>query len=290
MSSARDRLAGLAGVLTRSPWLRHVGWSDALRYATSWYGLRRRAILNGFRVTPIESGFLWVETGPYALAWPSEASLSGLATALVEVWALGNSHYYFDRASPLSRDGAVADVGACEGGFALECLLRRGVQRVYAFEPNPRMAAALRATAERNHLTDRLVVVEAAVGAVPGLMSLILDTSNPLVARLGSDSAGSNAAVPVIALDEWRQEGPERRLTFLKIDAEGADVDVLHGARQLLRSDRPAIAVTAYHALPHANEMVAFLEGLDAGYRIRVKGVVTDRGGPRPVMLHAAAG
>ena len=95
-------------------------------------------------------------------------AVAGLATALVELRAASNPHYYFRAPTPVRRDDHVLDVGACEGGFALECLVRFGASTVWCFEPSPAMTRALRLTAARNGLADRMRVVEAAVSSSAG--------------------------------------------------------------------------------------------------------------------------
>ena len=42
-------------------------------------------------------------------------------------------------------------------------------------------------------------------------------------------------------------------VTYIKIDVEGFDVEVLRGAKELIKRFRPKIAVTTYHDYSHAD-------------------------------------
>jgi FkbM family methyltransferase len=134
----------------------------------------------------------------------------------------------------------VVDVGAsiglysCVGAAALPA-----DGRVTAFEPVPANVAALRRNLALNGCADRVRVEEAAVGPSPGTLTLHLSPVNS-----GGHSAapeapgGRTVAVRQVALDAYPFD---RRPDFLKIDAEGYEVQVLRGAVRTLRDDRPAV-------------------------------------------------
>lgn len=138
------------------------------------------------------------------------------------------------------------DVGANVGFFTV--LLAARVQEsghVHAFEPLPRNATLLERTILENAFTRRITLHRAAVGAARGELELVSPraTVNWGGAYLRTSCAevpsGHDAtSVPVIALDDLPIERPVR---LIKLDAEGAELLVLSGARQLLRRDRPIV-------------------------------------------------
>ena len=82
---------------------------------------------------------------------------------------------------------------------------------------------------------------------------------------------------------------------LIKIDAEGADLDILKGAERVIRTSAPQIAVTTYHKEEHAREILEYLSSVQPRYRFRLKGLVIFGpvrllGGakPRPVLLQAS--
>ena len=103
--------------------------------------------------------------------------------------------------------------------------------------------------------------------------------------------------IPAVSLDDYCSER-KIRLTardLIKIDAEGADLDVLRGAEKLICSGSPQIAVTTYHKEEHARDILAYLKSIKPAYRFRLKGLTLFGpkrffGGakPRPMLLQAA--
>ena len=75
---------------------------------------------------------------------------------------------------------------------------------------------------------------------------------------------------------------------LIKIDAEGSDFDVLKGARHVIETCRPQIAVTTYHQDDHAESIFRWLNELDLGYTFRLKGFSFWTSKPRPVLLQAS--
>lgn len=206
-------------------------------------------------------------------------------------------HCYTTPPIELDGQGVVVDVGACEGLFACRVLRQGLAARVIAFEPSARTAGYLRRAAEENGVADRLVVEVRAVTARSGRVPWV-EGDAPEANRIGADADGANATeVEAVSLDDYcRARG--LRLgpwDLIKIDAEGADLDVLRGAERLLREGAPQVAVTTYHVESHAREIWEYLRRVQPAYRFRIKGLwlfgpVRFWGGARlrPVLLQAA--
>jgi FkbM family methyltransferase len=130
--------------------------------------------------------------------------------------------------------GTVAlDVGANVGAYTL--LLGRWVQpggRVYAFEPASEAYGGLTAHVRLNGLGDAVTCVRAAASASTGTATLAVDGLSG-ANRLDASAAGER--VETVTLDDFcRREGI--RPAFIKIDVEGAELEVLRGARETIRA------------------------------------------------------
>ena len=181
-----ERLHCIEARLAGQRQLRRIGWTDVLRSAASWYGPARRSIHSRMRTERVSNDLVWVDLGPYGLAWPVATPVKRLAVPLAELWVPTNPHYYFHGLTPVRAGDRVVDVGACEGSFAVECIRRFGAATVHAFEPSRSMANALRITADRNGLQDRLQIIEAAVADRPGVVEFVDDPLNPLTSRIAA--------------------------------------------------------------------------------------------------------
>jgi FkbM family methyltransferase len=130
----------------------------------------------------------------------------------------------------------VMDVGAFLGHFTLLAARAAGPSgRVHAFEPDPRDYPWLVRNVEVNGFTDRVTTEAVAVSGRTGTALLHLarqDTSQSSIvfARDALDSV----RVPTIALDEHLPS--EGEVGVVKIDVEGAEIDVLRGMERTLAS------------------------------------------------------
>lgn len=122
------------------------------------------------------------------------------------------------------------DIGAQAGFYTLA--FARRIESVWAFEPSPFNAANLRFHVEVNRLTN-VCVREMAVGDKVGKAAFDAGP-NALMGRLAESGA---LVVPVMTLDALVAQGM-RPPDLVKIDVEGAELAVLHGARDLLARRR----------------------------------------------------
>src|SRR5262249_569141 len=142
-------------------------------------------------------------------------------------------------------DSAI-DVGAHIGFFTVQMAAAVGPEgRVYAFEPFDANADLLERSIAENGFGTRVSFQRAAVGAATGRATLTfpVETLNSGRAYLLPDGhmplAGNlKKDVPLVALDALNLRRPIR---FIKMDVEGAEPQVLRGAHQILRDDRPVI-------------------------------------------------
>lgn len=138
----------------------------------------------------------------------------------------------------------VIDVGANVGYYTMMAARAVGPQgRVHAFEPNPDVAALLERSVAVAGVQSAVTVVMAAVGASPGTARLLLprDTSNTGQASTiaGWIEQSGSLEVPAVSLDEYCCEQGIHCIRLLKVDVEGAEIEVFKGASEVLRRVRP---------------------------------------------------
>jgi FkbM family methyltransferase len=145
--------------------------------------------------------------------------------------------------------GAVYDVGANTGFYAL---LARHVNRevtVRAFEPYPPVLELLQRNIVMNGST--VDVVPAAVGAAAGRATLwvptqghgLVETSASLDPSFTHAGHDGTVEVDVITLDEFNATFGHERVALVKIDVEGMEHAVLAGATELIRRHHPWLFV-----------------------------------------------
>jgi FkbM family methyltransferase len=136
------------------------------------------------------------------------------------------------------------DIGANVGFFSLAASRQIGpLGRVFAFEAGPDVAARLRNTIQRNHLSN-LTVIEAAVWSESGTVCFDPSLASPdrMVGHVVEQPAQSEpacVAVPAISLDDFVRTAPPPHV--VKCDVEGAESKVLQGATTLFEQVRPRL-------------------------------------------------
>ncbi len=146
------------------------------------------------------------------------------------------------RASVRSGSWAI-DAGANVGVYTITAALAGA--RVLAVEADADYVPRLRDNLARNRIADADVVV-AAAGDADGEVELNVadDRSFSSIKQVESYAAsGLTRTVPLRRLDTLWAERGEPDVSFVKIDVEGAEVDVLRGASRLLDRCRPALIV-----------------------------------------------
>jgi FkbM family methyltransferase len=135
------------------------------------------------------------------------------------------------------RPGAVVlDVGANVGSYTLLFAIWVGpTGRVFAFEPAPEARAGLRRHVALNGLTGRVEIMATAASSTPGFARFRADGASGAnaIALDGDGPAPTSIDVDTTSIDAFcdhHQLSPD----VIKIDVEGAELDVLKGARDVL--------------------------------------------------------
>lgn len=144
--------------------------------------------------------------------------------------------------------GLAVDVGASEGLYALAMRSRVGASgRVLAIEPNPASFRALLSRTWRSSIDARPVAIsnsaeERTTLSVPNSPESAV-SNHGLGSLRHVDAAAERYEVTTVKLDDLLSEIPPYPHTFVKIDVEGWEYEVLQGAEAVLSSRRPALVV-----------------------------------------------
>jgi FkbM family methyltransferase len=161
-------------------------------------------------------------------------------------FALGTSERAVQSAlcAALARGDVVYDIGANVGFITLLAASRVGPSgHVYAFEPHPSNVIALRRNIARNRF-ENVTVVPAAVTGRSGPVALAV-ASEPFWNRLSRlpPRTGDRPAITVAGscVDDLVAAGDVALPDVVKIDVEGAEVEVLRGMATTIASSLPTI-------------------------------------------------
>jgi FkbM family methyltransferase len=160
---------------------------------------------------------------------------------------------------PLSQPVSFIDAGAYDGDTLAMFAARAARPRAaIAIEPDPKNFAAMERFAA--NLPFQVQCLNVAVGAEKG--ALTFRATGDMSA---SFDAGGDITVPVTTLTELMAALPYDPL-YVKFDIEGAERSVLDASVDVLRTRRPALAVSVYHAPFEIFEIPNLLRAL--GYKV----------------------
>lgn len=171
-------------------------------------------------------------------------------------------------ASAVSPGDWVADLGANIGVYTRELSVLVGAKgRVFSCEPIRQNYEILRAVIRKGGLLN-VRSFQVAVGSHPGKCEMVIphseDFSGYYWARLARPGdSGIHQTVEAVTLDELLAKSIKWPLDFIKCDVEGAELEVLLGGREVIRSQRPAWLLEVRRAT--SDEVFRFFH--DLGYQ-----------------------
>lgn len=168
---------------------------------------------------------------------------------------------------PKTRDIFV-DIGANRGIYTILSLRDTGYAYAHAFEPNPEVATLLQTNIDHNSLTSRATVHTVALGSMPDVLSFVVDPLHKGGGHIGVGSTNTELhQVQVRALDTVLDKTYQASVSFVKIDTEGYEQEVLSGMKETLHAMLPhtclmiettepatiSAFVAAYGFVPHSH-------------------------------------
>jgi FkbM family methyltransferase len=152
-------------------------------------------------------------------------------------------------ASILESGRVVYDIGAASGFYAVIAARAVGsTGQVIAFEPMPESVARLRYNIALNDFTN-VSVFELALGDSVGVAKLvpgIEEDQAGVDGLLPVDESGAAIEVEVTTIDHLVDEGAVPPPDMIKVDIEGAEIEMLAGAERTLSQRHPVLLIESH--------------------------------------------
>ncbi|MEZ5422429.1 MAG: FkbM family methyltransferase [Pyrinomonadaceae bacterium] len=169
----------------------------------------------------------------------------------------------------------VIDIGANLGETALNAARLVGPDgRVFALEPFPANFELLSTNIGLNTF-ENITIINKAIGAENQILQMVVADENNAGMNRISDASSSESQkttdVEVTKLDDLVTQLGIRKIDLIKVDVEGFEMNVLHGAASVLKAHRPKLFVEVIDTYLRRQgsstaEVLALLESLD--YRL----------------------
>lgn len=160
----------------------------------------------------------------------------------------------------------LVDCGSCDLANAIQMSKHCDVSYVYAFEPDPENAQVCRTRAEQ-YFKGRAEIIEKGSWSQTTTLSFSAPSDvEGVYIRVEED--GSNS-VAVTTIDEVVNEN--RKVTYIKMDIEGSELEALKGAQHTIRRDHPKLGICIYHKPEDMTELPMYIMSLYPGYHLYLR-------------------
>ncbi len=139
------------------------------------------------------------------------------------------------------------------------------VDSLICFEPEPKIYERLSEYLKQNHdrIANNIISLPNAVYDKNDVVSF--KSGFGLGSRIAKDG---NTVVQTVSLDNLF---PNFNPTFITMDVEGVEPEVLRGAQDMLKRAKPDMGICVYHSPNHIWEIPLFLDKLNAGYKFYLR-------------------
>lgn len=176
-----------------------------------------------------------------------------------------------------SSDEVFVDCGAFVGDVVEKFIENNlGVfKKIYAFEPNRPAFEAMKRRINGLHdiwlfRDDQILCEQKCVGKECGETPFYSNEQNAANCSI-QENDDLQETVALISLDRYFADCGEPCFTFLKADIEGYEWDMLQGAREMIRRNRPKLAISIYHSIYDFFRIPIFLKELVPEYHFAVR-------------------
>ena len=174
-----------------------------------------------------------------------------------------NEHQYFDFME-FYCSGAFVDAGCFNCGTTINFIKRckGNYSKIFAFEPNDKNYQRCIQIVQQQRLRD-VQMIQAGLGRQEDTARFeSFDNGSSHVSEEGSQT------IRIVALDDI--VGDEK-ISFIKMDIEGAELDALMGAANVIQRDKPLCAICVYHKQGDMFVISDYLKKLVPEYRFALR-------------------
>jgi FkbM family methyltransferase len=197
--------------------------------------------------------------------------------------------YLFDGKWRPEPGMTVLDVGGCYGEYALYASQRVGpTGKVIMLEPDPQNIAVARETFRLNGDPGNIQIIPAGLWNKPGKLRFNAGLAHQSAVATDDDAAhgGHTIEIDTYTLAGLVEALDLDRLDLVKMDIEGAEIEVISAAGELPPNLRPRFAIASYHVVNGrrtADTLEAMFPELDYHCRTGYPAHLTTWASPTPL-------
>lgn len=173
---------------------------------------------------------------------------------------------YFDPLVTFGEHEIFVDVGSFDGKtsclFAEKC---KNYERIFVFEPDENKMKTANETLRKANI-ERCTFFQ--IGLWDKKETLQFSNDLGIDGMSSSIGEGGNVLVECDCLDHLIAE---EKVTFIKMDIEGAELSALMGAKNCIKTHKPKLAISIYHKPEDILELIRYIKTLVPEYRFYLR-------------------
>ena len=164
----------------------------------------------------------------------------------------------------------IIDAGAFTGDTAIP-LSEITDKNVYAFEPFSESFELLNRNVDDNNI-ENIIPVNMSLGDINGERTLFLTgdnvqgiTNDPNIRKHDTELKVEETTIDKFVEDNGLDVG------LISVDVEGAELDLLKGAVETIKSQKPILTISIYHKASDFFEIIPWIANLGLGYEFEIE-------------------
>lgn len=162
------------------------------------------------------------------------------------------------------EDEVFVDGGSCDGmssvRFAEQC--HGKYEKIYCFEPDRKNIARLKQNFQSRNIGNYEIIDKGLWNERQELTFAANGAANSRITEAGGDNAEK---IEVTSLDEMLRG---QRVSFIKMDIEGAEYKALQGAQKIIVDHKPKLAICVYHKPQDIWELPGAILDMRSDYKL----------------------
>jgi len=179
-----------------------------------------------------------------------------------------NDQYYPEKIIRLGKNEAFVDGGAYTGDSLLDFVDKsnRSFHSIFAFELDEGNFKTLKANVDRLDPRLRKKIKLYNLGLLDKERFINYETGN----SKGKNTCISETGLKLNMAKTARLSNilGDKKVTYLKLDVEGAELEALYGSQEIIIKQKPKLAICVYHKLDHLWEIPFYIKSIVPEYEI----------------------
>lgn len=184
-----------------------------------------------------------------------------------------NKNEYFDpKIIHMEEDEVVIDVGAYDGDTINKFLniTNNKFEKIIAFELEKNNYDKLKINIEKHdcNIQNKIKLYNKGLYDEQGFVTITSERDNATISEMVYDKKDITVA-EVVRLSDILEE--EQKVTYIKMDIEGSEMEALIGSSEVIKKLRPKLAICIYHKPEHFWQIPLFIKNLVPEYKIYIR-------------------